>query len=64
MALYLDSHFKLNIYSGPSIDVGPAMKAKILTKNGQILHKSMYHALTQDEWGSDESKEKGRAECS
>ena len=60
IAPYLDDHFKLGRYLGPSIDVCPAMMAKILTKNSQVLHRSTYHALTQEDWGSEESKEKSR----
>ena len=39
---------KLGHYFGPSIDVSPAMMAKILTENGQVLHTSMYRLLTPD----------------
>ena len=40
---------KLGHYLGPSIDVGPAMTMKILTENGQVLHRSTYRPLTPDE---------------
>ena len=40
---------KLGCYLGSSIDVGPAMTAKILTENGQVLHRSTYRPLTPDE---------------
>ena len=40
---------KLGCYLGPSIDVGPAMTTKILTENGQVLHRSAYKPLTPDE---------------
>ena len=40
---------KLGHYLGPSIDAGPAMTTKILTENGQVLHRSMYRPLTPDE---------------
>ena len=33
-------------YLGPSIDVGPAMMAKMLKGNGQIMHRMTYQALT------------------
>ena len=39
----------LGMYCGPSIDVGPALTAKILIKNGQQVHRSTYRALTPDE---------------
>ena len=48
-APFPDDALKLGCYLGPSIDVGPAMTAKILMKNGQVLHRSMYQPLTQDE---------------
>ncbi len=34
---------------GPSIDVGPAMTAKILKANGQVIHAGTYRSLTEDE---------------
>ena len=40
---------KLGHYLEPSIDVCPAMTAKILTENGQVLHRSKYQSLTPDE---------------
>ena len=40
---------KLGHYLGPSIVVSPAMTAKILTENGQVLHRSTYQHLTPDE---------------
>ena len=40
---------KLGRYIGPSIDIGPAMTMKILTENGQVLHRSTYRLLTPDE---------------
>ena len=36
-------------YFGPSIDVGPALTAKILRNNGQQVHRYTYRALTPDE---------------
>ena len=40
---------KLGYYLGPSIDVGPAMTSKILTENGQVLHRSTDGWLTPGE---------------
>ena len=37
---------KLGSYPGPSIYFGPAMTTKILTENGQVLHRSSYRPLT------------------
>ena len=39
----------LGRYLGPSIDIGPAMTAKILKTNGQVIHSSTYRPLTPDE---------------
>ena len=39
-APFPDDILELGHYHGPSIDVGPAMTAKILTQNGQVLHQS------------------------
>ena len=47
MALYLDDYFKLARCLVLSIDFGPAMTAKIIKYNDQVLHRSMYQALTQ-----------------
>ena len=41
-APFPDDVLKLGHYLGPSIDVGPAMTAKILTENGQVLHRLTY----------------------
>ena len=40
---------KLGYYLWAGIDIGPAMTAKIITENGQVLHKSIYRPLTPDE---------------
>ena len=48
-APFPDDVLKLGHYDGPSIDIGPAMTAKILTENGQVLHWSTYRPLTSDE---------------
>ena len=37
-----DNVLKLGHFLAPSIDVGPAMTAKILTENGGVLHRSTY----------------------
>jgi len=42
----------LGRYLGPSTDIGPAMSAKILKPNGQVVHRSTLRALTPDEWDS------------
>jgi hypothetical protein len=40
---------KLGRYLGPSVDIGPAMTAKVLKSNGQVIHTSTYRSLTPDE---------------
>ena len=42
-------NFVLGRYLGPSFDIGPAMTAKILKKNGEYVHRSTYRSLTDDE---------------
>ena len=49
-APYQDDHFRLGRYLGLSIDIGHAMMAKSINKDGQVLHRSMCQALTQEEW--------------
>ncbi len=39
----------LGKYLGPSIDVGPAMTAKILTPTGKVAHRIPYRPLTPEE---------------
>jgi hypothetical protein len=39
----------LGRYLGPSVDIGPAMTAKLLKSNGQVIHTSTYRSLTPDE---------------
>ena len=39
----------LGRHCGPSIDVGPALTANILRKNGQQVHRSTQRALAPDE---------------
>ena len=58
MEPYLDDCFKLGMYLGPKIDDGLAMNTKILKKTGQVIHRSMFWALTQDEQDRGECKDK------
>ena len=44
-----DDNFVLARYLGPSFDIGPAMTAKLLIKNGQYIHRSTFRGLTDDE---------------
>ena len=48
-APFPDNKYALGRYLGPSVDVGPAMTAKMLKANGQILHRTTYRALTDHE---------------
>ena len=59
-APYPNDHFRLGRYLGSSIDIGPALMAKITEENGHVLHRSLYQVLTQEEWKWEECN----AECS
>ncbi len=39
----------LGRWLGPAIDVGPAMTAKILTNKGEVLYRSTYRRMTEEE---------------
>ena len=39
---FADEVLKLGYYLGPGMDVGPAVTAKILIENGQVLYRSTY----------------------
>ena len=43
-----DDSLVLGRYLGPSIDVGPALTAKILKQNGEVVHRSTYCGLTPE----------------
>ena len=61
LPLFPEDVLKLGHYLGLSIDLDPAMAAKILTQNGQMLHRFMYRPLTpdvaSDQEGSDDHKQ-------
>ena len=38
------------------IDISPAMTAKIIKLNGQVIHRSTYQDLTKEEWKHKECK--------
>ena len=49
----------LRRYLGPAIGVGPALTARILKRNGRIVHRSTYRHLTpEEEQSEDEKKER------
>ena len=48
-AQYPESKEKLGRWLGPLISIGPAMTAKVLKPNGQLLHVSTYRPLSDDE---------------
>ena len=50
----------LGRYLGPSLDYTPAMTARILKSNGEVVHRSTFRPLTQEEWDSPTEKEKRR----
>ena len=49
LAKYPEPKEQLGHWLGPAINIGPAMRAKILKSNGQVLYISTYHGLTDDE---------------
>ena len=49
LAKYPEPKEQVGRWLGPAINIGPAMMAKILKSNGQVLYVSMYHGLTDDE---------------
>ena len=55
---YPDDKWDVGRWLGPSMDIGPALCAKILKSNGQRVHRSSYHHLTEDEVNSPNEKEK------
>ena len=48
-ASYPEPKEVLGRWLGPAIDIGPAMCAKILKDNGQVIHSSSWRILTDDE---------------
>ena len=56
--MFLDDHtypadnWVLGHWLGPSQDIGPAMCAKLLKCNGQVIHRSSYQHLTREELDS------------
>ena len=56
MASYPDDNYKLGMYLGLSIHIGPGLIAKIIKENGKVVHRSTYQALTQKEWKQEECK--------
>ena len=48
-APFPDDMLKLGYYLGLNTDVIPAMTAKILMENVQVLHRSTYRPMTPDE---------------
>ena len=56
---YPEPKERLGRWLGPAIDVGPALTAKVLKSNGQVIYVSTYRALTDDELASPiEAKER------
>ena len=49
-------HFSLGRYLGLSIDIGPTLMANNIKEKCQVLHRSKFHALSQDEWEQEECK--------
>ena len=55
-AAYPRPREQLGRWLGPAIDIGPAMTAKILKSNGQVLYRSTFRALNAEEWESPDHK--------
>ena len=49
LAKYPEPKEQLSRWLGPAINIGPALTAKILKSNRQVLYMSTYHGLTDDE---------------
>jgi hypothetical protein len=47
-AKYPNNKYVLGKYLGPSLDIGSAMAAKLLKRNGNYRHTSRFRALTPD----------------
>ena len=48
-AKYPEPHEVLGKWLGLTVDISPAMTAKILKDNGEVLYLSSYHPLSDDE---------------
>ena len=59
-APYPSDHFRLGRYLGPNIDIVPVLTAKMIKENGQVLCRSTYQDLSQEEW----EQEKCNIKCS
>ena len=46
---YPDDNLVLGQYLGPTLDVGPAMCAKILKNNGKVVPRSTLRTVTREE---------------
>ena len=46
---YFDKNTALGRYLGPAIDFGPATMAKIMKANGEVVHRSTYRGLKEDD---------------
>ena len=51
-AQYPEDNPVLGSYFGPTTDVGPLMTSKILKSNGEVINRSTYHRLTNEEVAS------------
>ena len=57
---YPDDNILLGQYLGPTLDVGPAMCAKILKKNGKVVPRSTLRTFNRDDIESPVHKEQRR----
>ena len=61
LAKYPELREELGRWLGPALDIGPAMTAKILKSNGQMVYLSMYRKLMDDKM-QDRDEQKKRDE--
>ena len=43
-----EDKYYLGLYLGPAIDIGPALTAKILKMNGEVVQQSTYWSFTEN----------------
>ena len=55
---YPKDKWVLGRWLGPSTDIGPALFAEILKRNGRCVYRSSYRHLTEDEQNSPEERKK------
>ena len=49
-----EDNYYLGRYLGPAIDIDPALTAKILKANGEVVHRPTYQSLTAQDLKNEE----------